>query len=125
MNRKAQGTTEYFVFLSLIIAGLITTQVYLKRGMQGRLKSYVEQLNEGVAYSPGATNSNHVISRNVSETSNSTTICRDANGTEINCYTLPESERKKIRVSGGSAAITQQNRRLEEILPFAGEPQRW
>ena len=45
-NRKAQSTAEYAVVLSLVIAAAIGMQVYVKRGVQARIKTtadgYVE-----------------------------------------------------------------------------------
>lgn len=125
MDKKAQSTLEYFILLGIIIAGLVAMQVYLKRGMQGRLKGYTEQLNDGLAYSPRATNSNSTITRNVTELVSSNSICRDDSGNEIDCFSIPEKERERIRLSDSNVSIVQVTNRSEATLSFADEPQRW
>ena len=124
MNKRAQGVLEYSILLGLLIAGLVTMQVYLKRGMQGRLKGSGEQLNDGLGYSPRATNSNQTIIRNVTEQESSATICRDNNGNEVDCNTIPKDQRNKIRLSESRVDVVQITNRSEAILPFAQEPQR-
>mgnify|MGYP001613242015 CR=1 FL=1 len=127
MSRRAQSTMEYMVLIGVMVAALIAMQVYLKRGLQGRIKSYAEQLTQGAAYSPRATNSTQIITRIVNETSSSATICRDRNGNEIDCNdnTIPIEERTKIRVSDSNVTIAQATNQQEDILPFADEPRRW
>src|SRR3989338_7335422 len=73
MSRRAQSTMEYAVLIGVMVAALIAMQVYLKRGMQGRMKGYAEQLSQGAAYSPGATNSNSQITLTQEEQTNAYT----------------------------------------------------
>lgn len=102
MSRRAQSTIEYAVLIGVMVAALLAMQVYLKRGMQGRLKGYAEQLSQGAAYSPGATNSFFAVTTNTLE--NSVSQDRESNS-EVN--------------------IAQTTNRQEDILPFAAEPRRW
>mgnify|MGYP001586768764 FL=1 len=44
-GKSGQSTAEYAVVLSLVVAAVIAMQVYVKRGMQGRLKSGTDTLN--------------------------------------------------------------------------------
>ena len=54
LNRmKGQSTLEYAVLI-IIIGALLTIQVYIKRGVQGRLKSASDDI--GDQFSPGNTN---------------------------------------------------------------------
>jgi len=53
-QRKGQSTLEYAVLIIVIIGALISIQVYIKRGVQGRLKSASDDI--GDQYSPGNTN---------------------------------------------------------------------
>lgn len=99
MNRKAQSTLEYAVLIGIMVAALVAMQVYLKRGMQGRLRGYDEQLSQGAAYSPGATSSFIEVTTNTSE--NSVSQDKESNS-EIN--------------------ITQLTNRQEDLLSFADEP---
>ena len=51
---KGQSTLEYAILIIIIIGALLTIQVYIKRGVQGRLKSATDDI--GDQYSPGNTN---------------------------------------------------------------------
>lgn len=126
MKRKAQSTLEYAVFLGIIVAGLIGMQPYIKRGMQGRLKSSAEQLSEGATYAPGATNAINTVTREMEERSSSNTICRDDMGNEVNCNDKSVPKKlTKIRVSDSKVTVNQTTERLELTLPLADEPKRW
>ena len=51
---KGQSTVEYAILIIIIIGALLTIQVYIKRGVQGRLKSASDDIGE--QFSPGNTN---------------------------------------------------------------------
>ena len=51
---KGQSTIEYAILIIIIIGALLTIQVYLKRGVQGRGKSSADDIGE--QFSPGNTN---------------------------------------------------------------------
>ena len=53
-RRKGQSTLEYAVLIIIIIVALLSIQVYIKRGIQGRLKSASDDI--GDQYSNGNTN---------------------------------------------------------------------
>ena len=53
-QKKAQSTVEYAVLIIIIIAALLSVQTYIKRGIQGRLKSASDDV--GDQFSPGNTN---------------------------------------------------------------------
>ncbi len=52
-NKKAQTTLEYSILIALVVAALIAMQVYVKRGIQGRLRSATDEIGE--QFSPGYT----------------------------------------------------------------------
>ncbi|MBI3601832.1 MAG: hypothetical protein HY209_02960 [Candidatus Omnitrophica bacterium] len=55
LNRhRGQSTLEYAVLIIIIIAALLSIQIYIKRGVQGRLKSSADDI--GDQFSPGNTN---------------------------------------------------------------------
>jgi Flp pilus assembly pilin Flp len=56
--KAGQSTLEYAVLIVVIIAALIAVQVYLKRGIQGRMRQSSDQIGE--QFSPGYTTSNRV-----------------------------------------------------------------
>ena len=51
---KGQSTLEYAVLIIIVIGALLSIQVYIKRGIQGRLRSAADDI--GDQYSPGNTN---------------------------------------------------------------------
>jgi len=53
IKRGAQSTLEYALIVAVVVGGLIAMQVYVKRGLQGKLKESADQLGE--QYSPGYT----------------------------------------------------------------------
>jgi Flp pilus assembly pilin Flp len=55
-KRKGQSTLEYAVLIVIIIAALLAMNQYIKRGLQGRLKSSTDDI--GDQFSPGNTNYN-------------------------------------------------------------------
>jgi len=53
-RKKGQSTMEYAVLIIIIIGALLSIQVYIKRGIQGRLKGAADDI--GDQFSPGNTN---------------------------------------------------------------------
>ena len=52
--KRGQSTLEYAILIIVIIGALISIQIYIKRGVQGRLKSASDDI--GDQFSPGNTN---------------------------------------------------------------------
>lgn len=53
-REKGQSTLEYAILIIIIIAALLSIQVYIKRGIQGRLHDAADDI--GDQYSPGNQN---------------------------------------------------------------------
>ena len=53
-RQKGQSTLEYAILIIIIIGALLSIQVYIKRGIQGRLKGAADDI--GTQFSPGNTN---------------------------------------------------------------------
>lgn len=66
LNKRAQSTLEYGVVIAVIVAGLVAMQVYLKRGMQGRLRQASDDIGE--QFSPGNTTGTTTTTSNVTST---------------------------------------------------------
>ena len=64
-KKKGQSTLEYAVLIVIIIAALLAMNQYIKRGLQGRLKSATDDI--GDQFSPGNTNQTKVITTGVNE----------------------------------------------------------
>ncbi len=60
-KRKGQSTLEFTVLIIIIIGALLSIQVYIKRAVQGSLKSAADDVSDE-QYSPGNTNYSKVIS---------------------------------------------------------------
>jgi hypothetical protein len=108
MKTKAQSTIEYIMLFSIIVAALVSMQVYVKRAAQGGMSRNLEQLSEGSVYSPGATNSLSMITTTIHESTSSLSTDVDT---------------EKYRTT--DAFINQETRRTEQTLPLADEPRRW
>ena len=67
MGKKGQGLIEYSVLMIIIIAALLVTSNYVKRGIQGRWKSTVDEF--GDQYDPRTINGKMTYQTNL--TSNS------------------------------------------------------
>ncbi len=46
LNKKAQSTLEYGIIIAVVVGGLIAMQVYVKRGLQGRLRESADSLGD-------------------------------------------------------------------------------
>jgi uncharacterized protein (UPF0333 family) len=52
LNKRGQSTLEYAVVIAVIVGALLATQVYIKRGIQGKFKQSSDDI--GPQFSPGA-----------------------------------------------------------------------
>lgn len=57
LNKRGQGTLEYAIIIAVVVAALIAMQVYIKRGLQGKLKQSSDEIGE--QYSPGYTSATY------------------------------------------------------------------
>lgn len=64
-TKKAQSLIELAILLALVATALISMQVYIKRGMQGRLKDLADQISSR-QYESADTTSSTSITRKVS-----------------------------------------------------------
>jgi uncharacterized protein (UPF0333 family) len=58
-SKSGQSTLEYAILTVIVIGALLAIQVYMKRGVQGRLKGASDDI--GDQFSPGNTDYNKVI----------------------------------------------------------------
>jgi Flp pilus assembly pilin Flp len=61
-KNKAQNLTEYAIILGLVGAALIAMQVYMKRGVQGKLRDLSNQISP-TQYERGNTTASYDITR--------------------------------------------------------------
>jgi len=112
MRNRAQSTLEYVVMIAVIAAALFAMQIYIKRGMQGKMRESADSIGQGFLYSPGATVSN----------SNITTISKE----ETKSYSKdnPTNSNLKVNISESKVQNTRTTERTEDVLSYAAEPQR-
>lgn len=60
-KKKAQSTLEYAIVLAVIVGALIAMQIYMKRGMEGRLRSSSDDIGE--QFDPHKTSSSFTATR--------------------------------------------------------------
>ncbi len=46
LRKKAQSTLEYALIIAVIVAALLAIQIYMKRGVQGKLRESSDQIGE-------------------------------------------------------------------------------
>ena len=56
-QRKGQSTLEFAVLIAVVVSAVIAMQIYMKRGVSGKLKSGVDEIGE--QYDPIAFSSNY------------------------------------------------------------------
>lgn len=56
-NARAQSTLEYAIIIMVVVGALLAMQIYMKRGLEGKLKDSSD--NIGAQYSAGNVSSSH------------------------------------------------------------------
>lgn len=54
---RGQSITEYAVFITVVVMALLAMQIYLKRGLQGKIKDMADKISPAL-YDPNTTLSN-------------------------------------------------------------------
>lgn len=47
LGKKAQTTAEYAVLIALVVGAVVAMQVYVRRGLQGRIRDVVDDIDLG------------------------------------------------------------------------------
>ena len=50
LGKRAQTTAEYAILIALVVAAVTAMQIYVKRGMQGKIKDVVDGMGAGMGY---------------------------------------------------------------------------
>jgi uncharacterized protein (UPF0333 family) len=82
-KRKGQSTLEYGILIAVVVGALVAMSVYIKRGIQGKLRSSTDDIGE--QYSAGKTTSKY-------ET-NSTTITKEILESGVTTTTIIKDDR--------------------------------
>jgi len=67
-KNRGQTTAEYAVLLGLVIAAVMAMQIYVKRGLQGKVKLETDKL--GTQYEPDYLSSTFTSNRDTTEAEN-------------------------------------------------------
>lgn len=59
-SRLGQSTLEYAVVIVIVIAAALAMQIYMKRGIQGKLRAATDDI--GGQYVPGQRDANYTVS---------------------------------------------------------------
>jgi hypothetical protein len=62
IKKNAQTFQEYVVLLALVVSAFVAMQIYMKRGVQGRLRDLANQISSK-QYEPTDTTSKNTIDR--------------------------------------------------------------
>ena len=64
-NKRGQSIAEYTVFITVVVMALLAMQIYLKRGIQGKIKDMTDAISPE-SYAPNWTYSNFYSNRSAS-----------------------------------------------------------
>lgn len=48
LNRKGQNTAEYAILIAVVIGAIIAMQLYVKRGLQGKVRAVTDHVGDGL-----------------------------------------------------------------------------
>ncbi len=83
--RKGQSTLEYGILIAVVVGALIAMSIYMKRGLQGRLRSSSDDIGE--QYSAGQTVSNF--------TTTTDSAMKEVLSAGVTTTTISQDERKR------------------------------
>jgi Flp pilus assembly pilin Flp len=96
--RRGQSVLEYAILIVIIIAALLTLQTYIKRGIQGRLKSATDDIGDQFSTANGS-NYYKIVTTNSRTTDTSTA---GASSTSLRNNTVTNSYRYISNDGAGS-----------------------
>ena len=80
-RRKGQSTVEYAVLIVIVIAALLSIQIYIKRGVSGRMRDSADQIGDqfelGNTRAISSTNSWSRVNENYTRGQTSTNLLED------------------------------------------------
>lgn len=96
--RKGQSILEFTILLTIVIGVFIAMQFYVKRGLQGRWKTSLDDF--GDQYDPHLTNAN-VVTRIISNSSTQVQVIKDVGG----YWTQRADNSQSITLLNGATAV--------------------
>lgn len=86
-GRRGQGTLEYVTLVVVVIAALLAMQLYMKRGVQGKLRSSADDIGE--QFSPTGYNGSFNINQNSASEETMHTIGQNAGASNSDATWTP------------------------------------
>lgn len=62
IRRRGYIALEYAVLVAVLVAALLTMQIYMKRGFSGRLRAAADAISQGQGYAPRRTTADLTLS---------------------------------------------------------------
>lgn len=78
LNKKAQSTAEFAIVISMVIGAIIVMQVYVKRSLQGRIKTETDSALGATQFNPNYTNTQDATGMTSHETIANTGVTGDS-----------------------------------------------
>lgn len=97
-KRNGQSVLEYIILIVIVIAALLTLQVYMKRGLQGRLKQATDDIGDQYTTAGSAnyikikTRTTNAWSNNIGGTSSETLEAPETTNTWMHILTNADNE---------------------------------
>lgn len=107
LNKRAQSTLEYALIVAVVVGALLAMQIYVKRGLQGRLRSSTD--NIGDQYSAGRTQVTYVTEDTTAGKTLDKTGYDDVGGKGISNSTVVTSAVTKRTNEGGGPDVRQEH----------------
>lgn len=114
LNKRGQSTLEYAVIIAVIVGALLAIQVYIKRGVQGRLKQASDDIGE--QFSPGASTYNYTTT---------TTTLSDESTTPFHAATGAGMEDATVSLTRSNVQQTQTRTGIEYVSGYNDTDEYW
>ncbi len=85
IGKRAQTTAEYAILIALVVAAVTAMQIYVKRGLQGKVRDVVDNMSTGmgIVSNGNAQFEPSYVNNDFNTTSNSNTTANEQAGGNI------------------------------------------
>ncbi len=101
-SRNGQSALEYAVIIACVVAALVAMQIYIKRGVQGRLRQAADEV--GQAYEPKNTTSD-ITTTYSGKTTTEVKTTKDKGVYETNTTTTIDAENPETEERSGYETV--------------------
>lgn len=79
LNKRAQSTAEFAIVVSMVIGAIVVMQVYVKKSLQGRIKTETDTALGATQFNPNYTNTQNTTGMSSNETIDQAGTTGDSN----------------------------------------------